>query len=308
MAAELIFGTVQLGLPYGAANSTGQPSEKEAIAMLAHAAGAGIRWLDTARAYGEAESRIGAALRRADCCNLSVITKLSPLTGISSEDENAAVATAMADLARSRAALGSSRLPVLLLHRAEHLTAWGGAVWRRLLTERAAGNIGRLGVSVQSPEEALAAAANPDVQHVQLPINLLDWRWEEAAGALTARSDITVHARSVFLQGLLVCGNIAAWPQVEGETAATIMAQLPRLAAALGRDGADDLCLAFVRGLPWLHGVVVGMETEAQLRRNLALAARQPLTESERSLVRSALPKLPETLLNPALWPRKRVA
>lgn len=216
MAAELIFGTVQLGLPYGAANSTGQPSEKEAIAMLAHAAAAGVRWLDTARAYGEAESRIGAALRRADCRMLSVITKLTLLAGVSVEDESTAVASAMADLAKSRAALGLSRLPVVLLHRAEHLTAWGGAVWRYLLAERVAGSIGRTGVSVQSPEEALAAIANLDVQHVQLPINLLDWRWEEAAKALAARPDITVHARSVFLQGLLVCGDVATWPKSGG--------------------------------------------------------------------------------------------
>jgi len=276
--------------------------------MLARAAAAGVRWLDTARAYGDAEYRIGAALRRDDCRTLSVITKLTPLTGIPTEDGNAALAEAMAGLAKSKAALGLSRLPVLLLHRAEHLTAWGGAIWRYLLAERAEGNIGRLGVSVQSPEEVSAVSVNPDVQHVQLPINLLDWRWEKAAEALAARPDIIVHARSVFLQGLLVCGNIAAWPKGEEGTAATVLAHLSRLATTLGRDGVDDLCLAFVRGLPWVHGVVLGMETEAQLRRNLALAARQPLTESEQSLIRSALPKLPETLLNPALWPRKRVA
>ena len=42
-----------------------------------------------------------------------------------------------------------------------------------------------LGVSVQSPQEALTALACSDVRHIQMPFNLLDWRWREA-GAIAA--------------------------------------------------------------------------------------------------------------------------
>ena len=61
------------------------------------------------------------------------------------------------------------------------MTAFDGAVWERLLERLEDGTVLSLGVSVQSPEEASAALACPDVRHLQLPFNLLDWRWAEAA-------------------------------------------------------------------------------------------------------------------------------
>lgn len=46
--AELALGTVQLGLPYGAANVTGMPTEEEAVAIVREAVAGGVRELDTA--------------------------------------------------------------------------------------------------------------------------------------------------------------------------------------------------------------------------------------------------------------------
>lgn len=308
MAAEFVLGTVQLGLAYGAANRTGQPPEAEAVALVAEAAQAGVRWLDTAHAYGLAEERIGIALRLPECRDCSVITKISPLEGIPVGDAIAAVGAARKSFEESLAALGLDRVPVLLVHRAAHRTAWGGAVWSFLLDQRQAGRIGRIGVSVQSPAEALGVAADPAVQHIQLPINLLDWRWDEVATAFIGRPDLTVHARSIFLQGLLTCADPSLWPHLEGVDAATILAVLADLADTLGRDGVDDLCVAFVRALPWVHGVVLGMETRTQLTRNVALTAKRPLTADQVAAVRSRVPRLPQTLLNPASWPSRRTS
>ena len=69
--------------------------------------------------------------------------------------------------------------------------------------------------------------------------------------------------------------------------------------------GAADLCLAYARGQDWIDGVVVGMETEAQLDANLRLFVRPPLTAQECEAMAQRLPRVPEQLLNPALWPRR---
>jgi aryl-alcohol dehydrogenase-like predicted oxidoreductase len=45
---KLALGTVQLGLPYGAANSTGMPSAAEAKAIVQAACDCGLPFLDTA--------------------------------------------------------------------------------------------------------------------------------------------------------------------------------------------------------------------------------------------------------------------
>ena len=59
----LILGTAQLGMAYGAANRRGMLSDFQARELLESAWDAGIRWFDTARAYGESERRLGEFFR-----------------------------------------------------------------------------------------------------------------------------------------------------------------------------------------------------------------------------------------------------
>ena len=55
-------GTVQLGMPYGAANRTGQPPADEGIRIVRAAIERGVTHVDTARAYGDSERVVGEAL------------------------------------------------------------------------------------------------------------------------------------------------------------------------------------------------------------------------------------------------------
>jgi len=176
--AEFVLGSVQLGLDYGVANRTGKPSRAAALALVRRAADCGIRQFDTAHAYGDAEERLGEALSGRP---VFTVTKLSPLSELAEDATPADVVAAVeASVAQSCAALRKDRLDCLLLHRAAHMTAFNGVIWQRLMEFVAAGTIRRLGVSVQSPVEAAAALASPAVQHIQMPFNLLDWRWREA--------------------------------------------------------------------------------------------------------------------------------
>ena len=301
-AAELVLGTAQLGLAYGAANRTGQPSERTAELLLRSAVRAGVKWVDTAAAYGTSEHRIGTALPGSK--GVRIVTKLAPLDDI---EETAPIATVRQAVANSIhascARLGLDRIEVLLLHRARHLTSHGGAIWQRIKEFRDEGVLYDLGVSVYTPEEALTALADSNVRHLQLPFNALDWRWRDSGviDALTKRPNVTVHARSALLQGLLASGE-ANWPHIDGVDPAELKSTLRTLTRDLGRDSPADLCFAYVRGQSWIDGVVVGMETLSQLALNLALFKRPALTPGEIAAVDAALPRANEQLLNPALW------
>jgi spore coat polysaccharide biosynthesis protein SpsF len=304
-SAELVLGSVQLGLAYGAANRTGKPALGTALTLVRRAAEAGILQFDTARAYGDSEERIGEALQGRK--TIRTITKLSPLSelppGATRDEIRAAVD---ASIGESLRALRRDRLDCLLLHRAAHMSAFDGAIWDRLLERLEDGTVLALGVSVQSPLEALMALANPDVVHLQLPFNLLDWRWREAGfqNCLAARPNVTVHARSTFLQGVLAADDPSMWPRIEGVGADALVKLIGYLAWELKRECAADLCLAYARGQDWIDGVVVGLETEEQLERNLGLFVKRPLTPEECARVETCIPRLPIQLLNPALWPK----
>lgn len=307
--ASLVLGTAQLGMSYGIANRTGAPSPAEAEALVLRAFSLGITSFDTARAYGESESRLGRALKGKT--GASIVTKLAPLDHLALDAPAATVVEAVrASIAASAEALGTSVLDTVLLHRARHLRAHNGAVWDTLLNLQAEGRILHLGASVQSPDELRLVLSFRAIRHVQLPFNLLDWRWRDPAvfDLFSHRPDVTVHARSIFLQGLLAANDASLWPDVPGLDKAGLVTALGALAETVGRESAADLCLAYARAVPFLQGVVVGAETLAQLEANAALSAKPPLDPDECLFVERFLPKVPVCLLDPAAWPSLKAA
>jgi aryl-alcohol dehydrogenase-like predicted oxidoreductase len=160
---------------------------------------------------------------------------------------------------------------------------------------------------VQSPAETLSALAHPNIRHVQLPFNLLDWRWAETEiiAALRKKPSVTVHARSVFLQGVLIACDASVWPRIGHVDSRALMAWLDSTARQFGRENVADLCLAYVRGQDWIDGVVIGMETEEQLETNLLLTARAPLSLADCAAIEASRPRVPEQLLDPARWPSR---
>ena len=288
-----------------AANSTVKTERVAALRLVRRAAEAGISQFDTARAYGDSEDRLGEALAGKKA--VRTITKLSPLSELSHDASRDDVRAAVdGSIEESLAALRRDRLDCLVLHRAEHMKAHGGAIWERLIERLEDGSVLSLGVSVRSPLEALAALACHDVVHLQLPFNLLDWRWRKSGfkACLAARPGVTVHGRNIWLQGILASGDPDAWPHIDGVYSQAIMRMIVGLARQLGREGSADLCLAYARGQDWIDGVIVGPETEDQLDDNLRLFVKRPLDPDECAFVEGRLPHLPFRLFDPAQWPK----
>src|SRR3954470_9628362 len=125
--SALVLGTAQLGGAYGIANRTGVPGADAVERILATARELGVTHLDTARAYGESEQRIGAVDHR-----LAVITKIAPGGDV------------RASIDASRAALRATGPWTILLHRAAD-----AARWPELRNCLEAGEADRIGVSVQ---------------------------------------------------------------------------------------------------------------------------------------------------------------
>jgi spore coat polysaccharide biosynthesis protein SpsF len=305
---EFVMGTVQLGMPYGVVNRFGMPTQAEAVVAIRSALGAGVKYIDTARAYGEAEKRIGLAMTSG--YSAVVVTKLDPLSAFGTQTSRPEIKGAvLGSLELSRRALGLEKLQTVLLHRAAQKLTWGGYVWRVLQEQQAAGAIHKIGVSVVTPDEALHALDDDAVEHIQLPFNILDRRWSQAGviEALRKRPNVVVHVRSVFLQGLLSGDPTGRWPIIEGFDPAKCLAQLHGWSDRYSRAGTLDLCLAYVLGQDWIDGVVLGMETKEQLRENMILFARPPLVAEEISWIDSHPELAPLALVDIPSWPTNRL-
>lgn len=303
---RFVLGTAAFGLAYGTAIPRALPAEADVLAMLDRSGRLGFAGVDTARAYGSSEERIGRHLALGSgFAPGQVMTKLSPLPNVVNDaTPSAAGEAARASLDESRRALGIDRLERVLLHRAAHLDIANGAIWHALLREQDAGRIGTVGVSVQTPAELERCLADDRVQAVQLPCNVLDRRFdnpETEARLLAAR--VHREVRSVFLQGVLTADNAAAFPETGAPYDSEGVAAWLRRGADVFAGGAlDAFCASYVAGLAWVDGMVFGVDNMQQIERLAVLRAAPPMDRETRQRVRAARPDVPDALLDPSKW------
>lgn len=285
---KLALGTVQFGLKYGIANSSGRVTFEEANEILDLAQASGIDTLDTAVAYGDSERILG---RLGIKKHWRVVSKLPALP-----NDCADVPSWVAEQTRgSLERLGLDRLYGLMLHRPEQLFAHNGAAYLATLHElKARGLVNKIGVSVYSPEELDRLFALSHFDIVQAPLNILDRRMVSSGWTRQLRNaGIELHIRSAFLQGLLLVQEsqrdekFNRWPMI-----------WKTWSAWLRETGLSPLqaCLAYVLSVEGVDKVVVGVDRVTQLQ--------EILRESSAKI--PFLPDWPEpidpALINPALW------
>jgi aryl-alcohol dehydrogenase-like predicted oxidoreductase len=279
MLEKLGLGTVQFGQAYGVSNTHGQVSRKEAAAILDQAAKAGIRLLDTAANYGEAESILTAL----DTSPFRVVTKTINLShGLERV------------IARARQSAQTLKADTLLVHAANDLKGKDGdALWSALRGLKDEGIFRKIGISVYVADDpaALAERFRPDV--MQLPFSLLDQRLL-LNGTLTRLQalGVEIHARSLFLQGLLFLEELPqklrhATPHLAHVRKSLKDGNITPLAAALG----------FVLAQREIAFGLVGVTSAAELN-EIITAAKQPLPP----LDWSSFALEDELVLTPSLW------
>lgn len=305
IASKIVLGTAQWGAPYGITNVTGIPDKRECRAILKTALENGITSIDTARAYGKSEQVFGEASIGMEG-RFNIITKLSPLQECPGEADVPIVeAFVDASIMTSCRELGAKKIDVVMLHRAEHLHAWRSSAWLRLIKLKSRGIIGRLGVSVQTPDELETALDEEGVEHIQMPWNVLDWRWDDMIPKILKSKStrgITIHVRSSLLQGLLASKETELWKKANIPDATPIMNWLELIKSDTGHKDLPGFCIAVAMEQDWIDGVVVGVETLVQLRQNLMGTKTPKLQESLFRKIKETRPILPEKSLNPSLW------
>lgn len=286
-ATKLGIGTVQFGMPYGISNQSGQVQPEDVKQILDIAKAHSITTLDTAIAYGQSESVLGAQ----DLSGMEVITKLPEVPDRCKSLREWILGQVDGSLAR----LKLPTLNGLLLHRPGQLMDAGGDnLYQQLQVLKQEGIVGRIGVSVYGPEELDALCSRFNFDLVQAPFNILDRRLTNS-GWLKRLSDAGtgLHVRSVFMQGLLLMPRTdrpskfspwdGLWRQWESWLEETRQTPL-------------EACLRHALSIPEIERVIVGVETPIQLQEILN-AVDGPSFEVPEQLF-SDDPKL----LNPGYW------
>lgn len=292
-------GTAQFGMSYGISNRKGKISATEARAILAAAGANGVEVIDTAAAYGDSEIAIRNALPAGHC--FRIVTKLP--SSRRTPDDAGAPTDARSALQRSLRNLGQPRVYGFLVHDVRDLlTADGHALVETLRRLKQEGLVEKVGVSVYTPTDIdrVLELFVPDI--VQAPVSIFDQRLL-ASGHLAQLKyrGVEIHARSVFLQGLLLmdadavpafCAPVAERFRRYGRFLEE--AGLTRLQAALafvGQLEEVDVALVGVSGLQDLEDIFRALGRNAGDRVRIPDPARWSIAD--------------ERIVNPGLWPRQ---
>jgi len=288
-------GTAQIGMPYGVTNTAGMPGMAEAERILICALENGIDLFDTAHGYGggESERRLGRFLP-ADYGR--IVTKLPPLPPSVAKPE-------IADFVRmsfrqSLRRLGRKRVYGLLGHRVGDFSDSenASALFEAMQSLKEEGKVAKIGISVYEAQEIDAILETFPMDLIQLPLSVFDQRLLHS-GHLSAlhEKNVEVHARSIFLQGLLLT-RASNLPQAVAKNERLLTdyhafldeRKISPLHAALG----------FVLGIEEVDHVVVGVTCASEM--NGIIDACREMPTSVSALRRFAA--IDPAFLNPSRW------
>lgn len=298
--SRLTLGTAQLGLRYGKVRPSVPPSDDDVAAIVGAAFAGGISCFDTARAYGEAERRLGAWLSSWDDRSGDEPLVVSKLPVADNVPHGDAAAFVEREFAASCAALGVPHLAGYLVHRADDLQRPEIAEVLRALVDQ--GRIDAFGASVYTAEDARCALSVDGLGVLQGPLSVFDQRLADAGLVeRCADLDIVFFARSVFLQGLVFTDPSALPPHFTA--ARDPLARLRGIAHELGASLAA-LALAAARAsiADGIGSLVVGVANLDELSDILA-ADKVDIPPEAVVAAWAAGRTLGPDILDPRRWP-----
>lgn len=277
LSNKIGLGTVQFGMAYGISNESGQTSALEVKRILNTASKYNISFIDTASAYGNAETVLGDN----DLNGFKVISKYMPPS--ESNDINEQFNGSIEKLKTGSLYGYLAHRPLDLLKNKEQ--------WSQLNKLKEEGKVEKIGYSLNQPNELEQLLDNemfPDL--IQVPFNYFDNRFKALMIKLKDRG-CEIHTRSTFLQGLFFMDTDKLPPHFES---------VKRILNELQTSFTDNLSGALVKyvlSLDYVDAVIMGVENEMQLIDNLEKISGAKEITPITSLIN-------ENILMPSMWPK----
>jgi aryl-alcohol dehydrogenase-like predicted oxidoreductase len=285
---KLALGTAQFGMSYGVANQNGKIKLEDIKDILKLAKEKNIDLVDTAIAYGDSEKIIG----NIGILDFKFVSKL-PLFP---KKEDANVISWVDDQIKlSLKRLRIKSLYGLLIHRSEDLLGGSGKKIVNALNKlKSKGIVKKIGISIYEPSELKKLTDLIKVDIIQAPLNIIDQRLINS-GWLSKlyKSDVEVHIRSVFLQGLLLMSKKNRPPKFNR------WKNLWRIWHEWLNDNqitALEATIRYALSIKKISKVIVGVDSKKQLQQ-IILASEGKLPPIPSELFMSDI-----NLLNPSNW------
>jgi len=261
---KLVLGTAQFGLDYGIANKIGKPEENKAFEIMKYAAENGISYFDTAYSYGNSETTIGKFLNTYEAYKnkINIITKIPSLKEEKLNEKNI-----NNRFFESLHRLEQKSLYCYMIHDFSDIANNCDEIEKIFLKLKENGYIKKIGVSIYEPYQLEFLFKYFDFDLIQLPISILDQRFiTDKFLQRLKRKNIEIHARSIFLQGLLFLEENNLPPKINKFK--DYISRLNKISLKYNLPK-EEIALLFVNAINEIDKIVIGVEKIDQLQRNV---------------------------------------
>jgi len=292
---KLGIGAAQFGLDYGVSNTEGITPIAEAAKILKQAESLGIEMIDTAPAYGNSETVLGSCIHDKHRFKIMTKTPFFDKDVIREQDVELLRKTFISSLRN----LKQSSVYGLLIHHADDLFAVNGQkLWKSMEALKNEGLVKKIGVSVYDAEQIDELLERYTVDLIQVPLNIFDQRLLKSGHLKKMRDrQIEIHARSIFLQGLLLMEPSELPPYLSH--AAPRLQKYQDLIKPLNLT-ALGAALVFIDNLDEIDTYIVGLNNYQQLEEIFSHLTKNRDNSLDFDFSKFALTD--ESIINPSLW------
>jgi len=286
-------GTAQFGSSYGISNNCGVPDAPEVENIINAAYNSGVRLFDTAPAY-KCEQLLSRNFENKQ--GIKIVTKFPAIT--SPYIAKADIIAAETELIESIRTMEREHCYAILTHSSKDLLKNNGEIiWERMISFKEKGLADKVGFSVYSVNELdnLLDKYIPDI--VQLPVSIFDQNFITSSSLKKLKNiNVEIHARSIFLQGLLLMETKDIHPYFN-----SIHSNLVNLRSFIDKQKISPLqaCLLFVLGIKVLDHIIVGVNSLKELN-EIMKVVKKPIKSM--NFIPFAVED--ELITNPSKWPR----
>ncbi len=266
---KLVLGTAQLGVNYGIANKLGKPAENKAIEIMKYAAENGISYFDTAYSYGNSEIIIGKFLNtyKSYKNKINIITKMASLNKekLGEKDINNR-------FFKSLHRLGQESIYCYMIHDFSDIENNCDEIGKVFLKLKENNYIKKIGVSIYDQFQLEFLFKYFDFDLIQIPISIFDQRFiADILLQRAKRKKIEIHARSIFLQGLLFIEENNLPLEMNKFKDHILKLKEISLKYDLSK---EEIALLFVNTINEIDKIIIGVEKISQLQRNVKILGK----------------------------------
>lgn len=304
LGEKIIIGGAQFGYKYGILNKDFL-TKKQTFDLIKYSLKLGIDKFDTAFSYGESEKRLGEFSKLNKKLNL--ITKIPNLSALKDLTKIKLKNKINYYLNSSLYRLSVKKLNTVLIHNSLDINLFNGYVIKCLIKYRMQGKIGKIGASVQTPEELNLVLSNDNIEIIQMPFNVFDHRWSNLVKKIKlikSTRPLEIHARSIFLQGLLFSADSAVWETANIYNYSKIKIKLEKISKKYKCKNISELSLYYTISQNWIDKFVLGVHLKEQLNKNYNKFITNRLNSKDILYIKNNANYLNNEQLNPSLWPK----